>query len=162
MAPNRPRTSWKLKKRQISIFLLGTPEVKTKLINYLSSRNYETLQYWLDKIHDQVLHKLFAVIRPKQCCPSLIAYYFYMADDLLWRPLKVAAEKQRKINPPLHLKKTIWSFWRCIPLIQSRHHLISCTVFHFFPPPPWINPNLLKWLWYTRFSINYIENFCKH
>lgn len=137
MAPNRPRTSWKPKKSQISICLLGTAEVKTKLINYLSSRNYETLQYWLDKIRDQVLHKLFAVIRPKQCCPNLIAYYFYMADDLLWWPLKVAAKRQRKINPPiinLHLKKTIWSFWQCIPLIQSWHHPISCTVFHFFHP----------------------------
>lgn len=124
---------------------MGTAEVKTKLINYLSSRNYETLQYWLDKIHDQVLHKLLLSL-DQQCCPNLIAYYFYKADDLLWWPLKVAAKRQRKINPPiinLHLKKTI--FILAVYTFNSKlasPHFLYCVP--FFPPPPWINPNLLN------------------
>lgn len=82
----------------------------------------------------------------QQCCPNLIAYYFYKADDLLWWPLKVAAKRQRKINRriiSLHLKKTI--FILAVYTFNSKlasPHFLYCVP--FFPPPPWINPNLLN------------------
>lgn len=88
----------------------------------------------------------FLLSLDQQCCPNLIAYYFYKADDLLWWPLKVAAKRQRKINPPiinLHLKKTI--FILAVYTFNSKlasPHFLYCVP--FFPPPPWINPNLLN------------------